>query len=108
MKKTNTLLLAQFLAIIYIPMNSSFMKNRNFIDSILGNNLPRNLFLWKKKNKNIIDWIYVTSEFNFYEKKKSEILLTQFWIIIYMNSGSNFYEKQRNFIDLILSNNSYI
>ena len=40
MKKTNTLL-TQFLAIIYMISEFNFYerKNRNFIDSILGNNL---------------------------------------------------------------------
>ena len=73
--------------------------------------------------------IYITSEFNFYEKNQ-ETLLTQFWVIIYITSEFNFYEKKhtlywlnfwviiyitcefnfyekknRNFIDLILGNN---
>ena len=47
--------------------------------------------------------IYITSELNFYEKKK-ETLLTQFWAIIYITSEFNFYEKSKNFIDSILGN----
>ena len=38
--------------------------------------------------------IYITSEFNFYEKK-AETLLTKFWVIIYITSEFNFYGKKQ-------------
>ena len=49
--------------------------------------------------------IYITSEFNSY--KKTNTFLAQFWVIIYLTSKFNFYEKKtnRNFIDSILGNN---
>ena len=37
--------------------------------------------------------------------KKTETLLTQFWVIIFITSEFNSYEKNRNFIDSILGNN---
>ena len=37
--------------------------------------------------------------------KKTETLLTQFWVIIYISSEFNFYEKNKHFIDSILGNN---
>ena len=48
----------------------------------------------------ILEITYITSEFNFYEKKP-ETLLAQFWVIIYITSEFNFYEKNKHFIGSI-------
>ena len=42
--------------------------------------------------------IYITSEFNFYEKK-TETLLTQFWVIIYITSEFKSYKKTKTLLD---------
>ena len=56
-------------------------------------------------------WVisYITSEFNFFENflvfKKTKPLLTQFWVIMYITSEFSFDEQSTNFIDSILDNN---
>ena len=37
--------------------------------------------------------------------KKTQTLFTQFWVIIYVTSEFNFYEKNSNFIGLVLGSN---
>ena len=37
--------------------------------------------------------------------KKTETLLTQFWVIIYITIQLTFYEENKNFIGLVLGNN---
>ena len=38
-------------------------------------------------------------------KKTPETLLTQFWVIIYITSEFNFYEKNKQVLSSILDNN---
>ena len=37
--------------------------------------------------------------------KKTEILLTQFWVISYITSEFKLNEKNRNYIEVVLGNN---
>ena len=38
-------------------------------------------------------------------KKKTETLSTQHWVIIYITTEFNFFEKNRHFIGLVLGDN---
>ena len=52
-------------------------------------------------------WVimYITSEFSFDEE--AQTLLTQFWVTTNITSEFNFDEENRQFICLVLGNNSH-